>query len=90
MKSNTANANADRAMPTDLLADMQQAIIDLQSQIVFLEDTVEALNLRVAEQSCELADQQRQLQLLYQKIDSQATANTIAPFDLLADKPPHY
>lgn len=90
MKPNTANANADRAMPTDLLASMQQAIIDLQSQIVFLEDTVEALNLRFAEQSCELADQQRQLQLLYQKIDSQATANTIAPFDLLADKPPHY
>ncbi|WP_435367502.1 SlyX family protein [Faucicola atlantae] len=90
MKPNTADTNADRAMPTDLLADMQQAIIDLQSQIAFLEDTVEALNLRVAEQSRELADQHRQLQLLYQKIDSQTTTNTIAPFDLLADKPPHY
>lgn len=90
MKPNTANANADLAMPTDLLASMQQAIIDLQSQIAFLEDTVEALNLRVAEQSRELADQHRQLQLLYQKIDSQTTVNTIAPFDLLADKPPHY
>lgn len=90
MKPNTADTNADLAMPTDLLASMQQAIIDLQSQIAFLEDTVEALNLRVAEQSRELADQHRQLQLLYQKIDSQTTTNTIAPFDLLADKPPHY
>lgn len=90
MTPNTSDINADLPTVVDLLACAQQAMIDLQSQIAFLEDTVEALNQRVAEQSRELADQHRQLQLLYQKIDSQTTANTIAPFDLLADKPPHY
>ncbi|MFO1382830.1 MAG: SlyX family protein [Moraxella osloensis] len=43
-------------------------MIDLQTQMVFMEDTVDKLDNIVTEQSQLIADQQRQLQLLYQKI----------------------
>lgn len=70
--------------------DFQLIIADLQTKIAFLDDTVEQLNHIVAKQSQQIADQAKQLQLLYQKIDNQKLDNFIQPFDLIADKPPHY
>lgn len=71
-------------------SDFYDVITDLQTKIAFLDDTVEQLNKIIAEQSQQLADQQKQLQFLYQKIDSQNLGSQIQPFDLIADKPPHY
>lgn len=71
-------------------SDLEQQIIQLQSQIAFMEDTIETLNDIVTAQSQQLADQQRQLQLLFQKIQSTDNASQIVPFDVLNDKPPHY
>lgn len=69
---------------------LTQALIDLQTQMVFMEDTVDKLDNIVTEQSQLIADQQRQLQLLYQKLETQTQGSQIQPFDLLSDKPPHY
>lgn len=69
---------------------LTQALIDLQTQMVFMEDTVDKLDNIVTEQSQLIADQQRQLQLLYQKLETQTQGLQIQPFDLLSDKPPHY
>ena len=69
---------------------LTQALIDLQTQVLFMEDTVDKLDNIVTEQSQLIADQQRQLQLLYQKLESQTQGSQIQPFDLLSDKPPHY
>jgi SlyX protein len=55
-----------------------------------MEHTIDTLNDIVTEQSQLLADQQRQLQLIYQKLESQTNGSQIQPFDLLADRPPHY
>lgn len=69
---------------------LTQALIDLQTQVLFMEDTVDKLDNIVTEQSQLIADQQRQLQLLYQKLENQTQGSQIQPFDLLSDKPPHY
>ena len=68
---------------------LTQALIDLQTQVLFMEDTVDKLDNIVTEQSQLIADQQRQLQLLYQKLETQTQGSQIQPFDLLSDKPPH-
>ena len=69
---------------------LTQALIDLQTQVAFMEDTLDKLDNIVTEQSQLIADQQRQLQLLYQKLETQTQGSQIQPFDLLSDKPPHY
>ena len=69
---------------------LTQDLIDLQTQVLFMEDTLDKLDNIVTEQSQLIADQQRQLQLLYQKLETQTQGSQIQPFDLLSDKPPHY
>ena len=74
----------------NMIEKLTQALIDLQTQVLFMEDTVDKLDNIVTEQSQLIADQQRQLQLLYQKLETQTQGSQIQPFDLLSDKPPHY
>lgn len=74
----------------NMVEKLTQALIDLQTQVLFIEDTVDKLDNIVTEQSQLIADQQRQLQLLYQKLETQTQGSQIQPFDLLSDKPPHY
>ena len=74
----------------NMVEKLTQALIDLQTQVLFMEDTIEQLDRIVTEQSQLIADQQRQLQLLYQKLETQTQGSQIQPFDLLSDKPPHY
>jgi SlyX protein len=77
-------------MATQNIEKLEQNVIDLQTQVAFMEHTIDTLNDIVTEQSQLLADQQRQLQLIYQKLESQTNGSQIQPFDLLSDRPPHY
>ena len=74
----------------NMVEKLTQEFIDLQTQVAFMEDTLDKLDNIVTEQSQLIADQQRQLQLLYQKLETQTQGSQIQPFDLLSDKPPHY
>ena len=74
----------------NMVEKLTQELIDLQTQLLFMEDTLDKLDNIVTEQSQLIADQQRQLQLLYQKLETQTQGLQIQPFDLLSDKPPHY
>lgn len=74
----------------NMVEKLTQDFIDLQTQVLFMEDTLDKLDNIVTEQSQLIADQQRQLQLLYQKLETQTQGSQIQPFDLLSDKPPHY
>ena len=74
----------------NMVEKLTQDLIDLQTQVLFMEDTVDKLDNILTEQSQLIADQQRQLQLLYQKLETQTQGSQIQPFDLLSDKPPHY
>lgn len=88
-KDNQKQASDENGWVT-MVEKLTQALIDLQTQVLFMEDTVDKLDNIVTEQSQLIADQQRQLQLLYQKLETQTQSSQIQPFDLLSDKPPHY
>jgi len=88
-KDNQKQSNDENGWVT-MMEKLTQELIDLQTQVLFMEDTLDKLDNIVTEQSQLIADQQRQLQLLYQKLETQTQSSQIQPFDLLSDKPPHY
>nr|WP_312175338.1 SlyX family protein [Moraxella sp. CTOTU46934] len=88
-KDHQKQASDENGLVT-MVEKLTQELIDLQTQVLFMEDTVDKLDNIVTEQSQLIADQQRQLQLLYQKLETQTQGSQIQPFDLLSDKPPHY
>ncbi len=88
-KDHQKQASDENGLVT-IVEKLTQEFIDLQTQVLFMEDTVDKLDNIVTEQSQLIADQQRQLQLLYQKLETQTQGLQIQPFDLLSDKPPHY
>ena len=65
-------------------------IEDLQVRITFLDDLVEQLNEQVARQNAEIADLKKQMQLIYQRIESSDLSEGIAAFDPMTNRPPHY
>ncbi|MGO2386563.1 MAG: SlyX family protein [Psychrobacter sp.] len=76
---------------TSIVQDNLQAqVIDLQMSLAHLEVTVERLNDVITRQDKDIHTLQRQLQLIYKQIEGQDTENGIAPFDVIADRPPHY
>ena len=78
--------------PTDYddHASFSAPIEDLQVRIAFLDDLVEQLNTQLALQSKEIADLKKQMQMLYQRVESADLSDGIAPFDPISNKPPHY
>lgn len=72
------------------LLQLEQSVVELQMVNAFLENTIDTLNQIVTQQSLQLTEQQRQLQLIYRKMLSNEQGNNIQPFDLITDKPPHY
>ncbi|WP_066803991.1 SlyX family protein [Moraxella oblonga] len=70
---------------------MTDELIDLQIKITYLEKTVDELNTVITSQTLQIQDLQDQLKLIYRFLENQhGNDDGIAPFDLLADKPPHY
>jgi SlyX protein len=59
-------------------------------RITFLDDLVEELNQQLAIQTQEIADLKKQMQFLYQRVESSDLSEGIAPFDPSTNKPPHY
>lgn len=82
----TNTTNDDSLSSTELKAQM----IELQMNMAHLELTVERLDNVITRQDKELQTLQRQLQLIYNQVESQQAEEGIAPFDVLADRPPHY
>ena len=71
-------------------ASFSAPIEDLQVRIAFLDDLVEELNQQVTRQNLEIADLKKQMQLLYQRVESADLSDGIAPFDPVTNRPPHY
>ena len=71
-------------------ASFSAPIEDLQVRIAFLDDLVEELNQQLAIQTLEIADLKKQMQILYQRVESSDLSDGIATFDPMADRPPHY
>ena len=71
-------------------ASFSAPIEDLQVRIAFLDDLVDQLNDQVAKQNLEIADLQKQMKLLYSRIESADLWEGIAAFDPMTNRPPHY
>ncbi len=71
-------------------ASFSAPIEDLQVRIAFLDDLVEQLNDQVAQQSFEIADVKKQMQLVYQRIESADLSEGIAAFDPMTNRPRPY
>ncbi|WP_273777512.1 SlyX family protein [Acinetobacter sp. GSS19] len=71
-------------------ASFSAPIEDLQVRIAFLDDLVDQLNQQMALQTQEIAILKKQMQLLYQRVESADLSEGIAPFDPLTNRPPHY
>lgn len=71
-------------------ASFSAPIEDLQVRIAFLDDLVEQLNKQLVIQGLEIADLKKQMQILYQRVESSDLSDGIATFDPMADRPPHY
>ena len=74
----------------DNQASLSAPIEDLQVRIAFLDDLVEQLNQQLAIQTQEITDLKKQMQFLYQRVESSDLSDGIATFDPMADRPPHY
>ncbi len=68
---------------------LSEQIIELQTRLSFLEDTIDTLSDVIAQQDQALIDLQDQLKLIYTQMQPKDDVG-IAPFDLMADRPPHY
>ncbi|ATO18778.1 SlyX protein [Acinetobacter sp. LoGeW2-3] len=71
-------------------ASFSAPIEDLQVRIAFLDDLVEQLNQQVTRQNLEIIELQKQMKLLYQRVESADLSEGIAEFDPIIDRPPHY
>ena len=71
-------------------ASFSAPIEDLQVRITFLDDLVEQLNEQMIRQSAELVDLKKQIQFLYQRVESADLSEGIATFDPSTNRPPHY
>ena len=71
-------------------ASFSAPIEDLQVRIAFLDDLVEQLNDQVIHQSMEIADLKKQMQFLYQRVESADLSDGITAFDPMTNRPPHY
>ncbi len=71
------------------MTNSNESLIHLEETIAYLENTIDTLNQVVTEQTGQISDLQRQMQLMYNYLHNNRD-DGIAPFDLMADKPPHY
>ena len=71
------------------MTDTHADITDLQIKSACVEKTVDSVRGYIVQEKRALKDLQDQLKLLYKFLESRDD-DGIAPFDLLADRPPHY
>lgn len=72
---------------------MSDSLSDLQARIAFQEDTINELNTQVASLNQEMQDMQKQLRLVYKKLNDLlyiAEHQSGQGADMVDERPPHY
>ncbi len=90
MKKSLSQSSVNSENDSLTAAELKAQMIKLQMNMAHLELTVERLDQVITRQDSDLQTMQRQLQLIYNQVESQQQEEGIAPFDVVADKPPHY
>jgi uncharacterized coiled-coil protein SlyX len=62
----------------------EKNIIELQSKVLFQEDTIERLSKEIRKQQIEISQLKEKVSLIIQSIDNQDTIESVN------EKPPHY
>lgn len=88
--SENKNVSAIQVNNLDTEASLQSQLIELQMSMAHLELTVERLDEVITRQDKHIHTLQRQLQFIYKQVTSQDSDAGVAPFDVMADRPPHY
>ena len=91
-EANTNSMNPSNRQTDNLVtqADLQSQVVELQMNMSHLELTVERLDEVITRQDKHIQTLQRQLQFIYKQVESQDGEGGVAPFDVMADRPPHY
>lgn len=69
---------------------MASDLIEVQNQLAFQDDTIQALNSALTSQQQEILVLRRQIELLKQRQDEQGTGVDDDQSAPAAEKPPHY
>tara|TARA_R110001592_G_scaffold50620_2_gene156405 strand:+ start:19668 stop:19886 length:219 start_codon:yes stop_codon:yes gene_type:complete len=69
--------------------DVSAQLIDVQTQLTFQEDLLNALNDRVVAQDLEIRNLRRTLELLHEQMKQKNTSGEEAQF-VDSERPPHY
>jgi SlyX protein len=72
----------------DIRQELEQKIIDLESQLAFQEDTIETLNQALSSQQRQLDDVQFKLKHVLDKVKSMEPSNIASASE--ETPPPHY
>ena len=86
-RKNVSNIQTD---DLSIQANVESQLVELQMNMSHLELTVERLDEVITRQDKHIQILQRQLQFIYKQVESQDSDSGIAPFDVMADRPPHY
>lgn len=89
-KNQSKSAVKFQEQPSLSQIELESQVIDLQMTMTHLELTMEQLDEVITRQDHEIRTLQRQLQLVHKQIESDNADTGIAPFDVVADRPPHY
>jgi SlyX protein len=78
-------------MVTAEIDEVKTILNEVQTQLAFQEDTVQALNEAMASQQRDILTLRRQLALLKQRLEEQTMAQETGAADgIMDEKPPHY
>lgn len=69
---------------------LREDMVELQSQMAFTENTVEALNSAIASQQREITTLRRQMELLKQAQEEQSADSQDNAAGASIERPPHY
>lgn len=72
------------------MADNENRIIELETKISFLEDTVEQLNTVIINQRQILDELNTKFQILHKKMEEEIYSNQMIESNPANEKPPHY
>lgn len=72
------------------LTALTQRLDDLETQLAFQDDTIDALEQLVREQNIELQTMQRYLRLLAEKVAPLDDSESSEQFNPADERPPHY
>lgn len=72
------------------MTDIQEQLIDLQTRVVYQEDTLEQLNQVITRQDADISQLKQQVRILAQRLEDSLRTRGQDGEQVLDERPPHY